>query len=286
MPWIERCFGSLQNSETPLLTVAIDNGSTDGTVEFIKQHFPKIVVIENRRNLGFAKANNIGMKYALNHGADYVFLLNHDAWIERDTVTLCLETFKKNAAIGIVSPLHLNGTKTGYDKLFAINCLTEEFFEDEKNDCLKDFYIVPKSNAAAWLIDTRVIRKIGGFDTLLFTHYGEDSNYYQRLAYHGFKLAVCSQTTICHDRADRIANGNERGIWEKYRKITGYKIYAADINDEFNMKRAQINNFKESIKMLLSLLFRGFLNNVSMIFTLLKIGISRNKNKQGGLVWL
>jgi GT2 family glycosyltransferase len=284
--WIDRCFGSLQNSETPLLTVAVDNGSTDGTVEILRQKFPEVTVLAQEKNLGFAKANNIGIEFALNHGADFVFLLNQDAWIETDTVSCLLDTFAKDDKIGIVSPLHFNGEKTGYDKLFAKNCLTEEFFDDEKNGCLKDFYIVPTSNAAAWLIDTRVIRKIGGFDTLLFTHYGEDTNYYQRLAYHGFKLAVCSKTTICHDRADRIASGKERGIWEKYRKITRYKMYAADINDEFNMKRAHINNFKESIKMLLSLRFKYFLYNVSIFFALLKIVISRNKNKRGGLVWL
>jgi GT2 family glycosyltransferase len=256
----------LQNSETPLLTVAVDNGSTDGTVEILRQKFPEVTVLAQEKNLGFAKANNIGMEFALNRGADFVFLLNQDAWIEPNTVSCLLDTFAKDDKIGIVSPLHLNGEKTGYDKLFAKNCLSEDFFDDEKNGCLKNFYIVPKSNAAAWLIDTGVIRKIGGFDTLLFTHYGEDTNYYQRLAYHGFKLAVCSQTTICHDREDRIQNGILH--WGKNEK-----------------ERERINKYKRCGN-----INHGFRPNIPRsirdLTDTVKIFISRRKNKKGGFVWL
>ena len=77
--WYERCFASLCNSEYPVQTIVIDNASNDGTVEYIRKYFPEIHLIESKENLGFGRANNIGMRYALDHGCDYVFLLNQDA---------------------------------------------------------------------------------------------------------------------------------------------------------------------------------------------------------------
>ena len=83
MRWYDRCFGSLRNSDMPVETIVIDNASTDETVSYIKEHFHEVCLIESKENLGFAKANNIGIKRALDNGADYVFLLNQDAWVEK-----------------------------------------------------------------------------------------------------------------------------------------------------------------------------------------------------------
>ena len=79
--WYDRCFGSLRRSSIPVTPVVIDNASSDGSVAYIREHFPESVVFEESENLGFAKANNIGMRYALDQGADYVLLLNQDAWL-------------------------------------------------------------------------------------------------------------------------------------------------------------------------------------------------------------
>jgi GT2 family glycosyltransferase len=84
--WYERCFKSLRDSELPVQIIVIDNASNDGTVEYIRAHFPDIHLIESKENLGFGRANNLGMRYALDNGADYVFLLNQDAWIEPNTI--------------------------------------------------------------------------------------------------------------------------------------------------------------------------------------------------------
>ena len=66
--WYDRCFTSLRESELPIQTIVIDNASNDGTVEYIREHFPEIHLIESKENLGFGRANNIGMRYALDHG--------------------------------------------------------------------------------------------------------------------------------------------------------------------------------------------------------------------------
>ncbi len=86
MPWAERCFSSLQNSSVPVQTIVVDNGSTDGTQDFLKNIFPEIEFLQSSENLGFGKANNLGIEMAYKKGADFFYLMNQDAWIFEDTV--------------------------------------------------------------------------------------------------------------------------------------------------------------------------------------------------------
>ena len=84
--WYDRCFTSLRESTIPVQAVVVDNASNDGTVEYIREHYPEIHLIESKENLGFGRANNIAMRYAMDQGCDYVFLLNQDAWVDKDTI--------------------------------------------------------------------------------------------------------------------------------------------------------------------------------------------------------
>ena len=77
--WYDRCFTSLRESTLPVQTIVVDNASNDGSVEYIKEHYPEIHLIESEENLGFGKGNNLAIRYAYEHGCDYVFLLNQDA---------------------------------------------------------------------------------------------------------------------------------------------------------------------------------------------------------------
>ncbi|NNK80925.1 MAG: glycosyltransferase family 2 protein, partial [Flavobacteriales bacterium] len=67
---------------------------------------------------------------------------------------------------------------------------------------LKDVYTLPFVNAAAWFIPRQTLEKIGGFDPL-FSHYGEDDNFCQRLRFHGVKLGLVTDCFVRHDRAER-----------------------------------------------------------------------------------
>ena len=68
--WIERCLGSLRESQHPIDTVVIDNCSHDSTVERIKREYPEVRLIANSENRGFGKANNQGLEIALAEGYD------------------------------------------------------------------------------------------------------------------------------------------------------------------------------------------------------------------------
>ena len=117
--WIERCLGSLKASSHPTDIIVIDNCSNDRTVEIIKTQYTYVRLIENHANLGFGKANNIGMQLALKEGYDAVFLLNQDAWIGSDTLATLAEQSVKHPEFGILSPVHLNGSGEELDKGFA-----------------------------------------------------------------------------------------------------------------------------------------------------------------------
>ena len=79
--WVEKCFGSLVKSTHPLKIIAVDNASDDGTPEIIHTKYPEVEVINSEQNLGFGKANNIGLRKALEERADYAFY--KQAWLFR-----------------------------------------------------------------------------------------------------------------------------------------------------------------------------------------------------------
>ena len=147
--WYDRCIGSLLKSETPVHIIVIDNASSDGSVDYIKTLYPNVFIIENKENLGFAKSNNIGIRYAIDHGADYVFLLNQDAWVETTTLTELVKSFEEKNNVGIASPIHLNGTYSALDHGFS-NYIGPAFSSDAFLCKLKKYYDRPFINAAAW----------------------------------------------------------------------------------------------------------------------------------------
>lgn len=62
--------------------IVVDNGSDDGTAEHIRVDFPQVKVLETGTNLGFAAGYNVGFRYALQRGAEYIFMLNNDTIVD------------------------------------------------------------------------------------------------------------------------------------------------------------------------------------------------------------
>ncbi len=197
LKWIDKCLQSC--GDHPI--VVVDNNSSDSTVDFIKQNYPNVHLLEQVKNLGFGQANNIGISYALNHGADYVFLLNQDAYLVDSCLKKLIEIHQKNIQFGILSPIHLNGDGTHLDYNFSnYVARNRDFFSDHiLNRPLAKVYEVPFVNAAGWLISRKCLETVGGFDPMFF-HYGEDDNYCHRVEYYGFKVGVVPNLFIKHDR--------------------------------------------------------------------------------------
>jgi GT2 family glycosyltransferase len=82
----------------------VDNGSSDDSVERLKETCPEISILETRKNLGFAAGNNVGIRFALQNGADYVFVLNNDTTISPDTVSEFVEFAEKHPEAALMGP--------------------------------------------------------------------------------------------------------------------------------------------------------------------------------------
>ncbi|NGM65747.1 glycosyltransferase family 2 protein [Sphingobacterium sp. SGR-19] len=220
-PWLDKCLSSLLHSSYPTDIIVIDNASKDNTVGLIRQNYPQVILLENKINLGFGKANNLGFEYALNRGYDFVFLVNQDAWIHPDCLThLMTKSYPKE--IGVISPLHYDGTEQVFDKGFADYV--------KQLDLNLDNIICSFVNAAFWLIPITIIKQIGGFSPL-FYHYGEDSDYAHRLHYHGYNIAINRHAIAYHDRQNRIIDKAGESFFKS--EFTYFLTEYANINYSF-----------------------------------------------------
>lgn len=204
--WIDKCIGSTNQSTIPLDVLIVDNGSTDGTQNHIKTLYPNIIFKQNNTNLGFGKANNIGMQYAIDNDYDYIYLLNQDAWLMPATIEKLVAIHKSNPQYGILSPYQLQANMEHIDKNFGMWVCSWDSNKDILEDLYfkrkKEVYAVPEVMAAHWLISKECLFKVGGFSPT-FPHYGEDNNYANRTWYHGYKVGIVPNAIAVHDREYR-----------------------------------------------------------------------------------
>ena len=284
--WVDRCLGSLRNSSVGVDVFVIDNGSTDQTVPYIKENYPEADVFASKENLGFAKANNIGIKRALERGADYVFLLNQDAWVEAGTLGSLIQTFSDDPSAGIAAPVQTNGEGTALDAYFTAY-LSDAVISDLYLHTVKDYYSLPFLNAAAWLISSECIKRVGGFDTSLFFHYGEDINYCQRVLFHHYKIVLNTKCIFHHDREFRFGKEKEyrKAIMAKNPFYKDNVLYG-DINEPFDINTLLRDQYKGLFLAVLCLSWKKVKKHRLLIRNLFTIKTSRALNTAGGLVWL
>ena len=197
-PWIDRCLVSLRLSQYPVDTIVIDNGSTDRTIQRIQNDYPEVRLLPQAKNLGFGKANNIGMQIAVAEGYDFVFLLNQDAWIDSNTIGKLVALSQSHPQYGILSPVHLTGKGDKPDPGFGHYAHLQHLDQLPDSDILD----IPFANAAFWMIPVSVLKKVGGFCPL-FYHYGEDKDFINRLTFHGYQVGYSPKVFGCHDREYR-----------------------------------------------------------------------------------
>jgi GT2 family glycosyltransferase len=208
--WIQKCINSVLQSDTDVDVYVVDNCSSDNTLQLLQAFDSKRVTVhQSDENLGFGKANNLGMEYFLRHEYENLFLLNQDAYVKQETIKTLKSRLDEQPSIGLLSPVHLNGQGDALDEAFEKYCkngiaagfLSDLFFHANR-DKLYDIDFV---NAAGWMLSRECLKQVGGFAPL-FYHYGEDKNYVHRVKYHGFRVAVHMDSFIMHDREMRVDN--------------------------------------------------------------------------------
>lgn len=288
MKWLPKCLESTK----PYDVVIIDNSSTDNTVPFVEEIHPNLVLLKQEANVGFGRANNIGISYALEEGADCVFLLNQDAYLHQGCLDRLLEAQKKHPEFGVLSPVHLNGKGDRLDYNFS-NYVSYSFNPDFYSDYIlqkekKEIYEVPFVNAAGWLLSKKCLEIVGGFDPIFF-HYGEDDNYCQRVLFHKLKIGVVPKAFMNHDREQREKQLMEGSFDKMARSL---KITYSNINNDrlLQLENSLENRRKSKIKAYFKLNFRVadyYKKEIEMLERLIpQIKRSRSLNKQQGANYL
>lgn len=208
LKWMEKCLCSVFISHMKADVMVIDNASSDGTPEMIEEQFgDKVKLVRSKENLGFGQANNIGLKYALEQGYDYAYLLNQDAWLLPNTLSEMMavveESERLKEGFGIYSPMQMSATPDKIDSRFVrwyrvSGPITEAGVKE------MEFVM-----AAHWLISRECMEAVGGFSPA-FSQYGEDDNYIQRARFHGFKAGAINAASAIHDREQRQESKERR----------------------------------------------------------------------------
>ncbi|MDP3731034.1 MAG: glycosyltransferase family 2 protein [bacterium] len=214
-----KCLDSIGKLTYPnFQTIVVDNASESTEKYNIKNHVKSqgnIVVLENEKNLGYAGGNNVGIKYALEHGADYVFILNNDTTVEPDLLSKLVTTTEEDTKVGIVGPAikEGDGRVAYYGKISWLKAELKHVYKKSEIHPLENSraksrgsrvggisdFLGPKEYVigAAMLIKKEVLEKIDGFDEIYFLYF-EDADLCLRAQLAGYRLKIAPETTIYH----------------------------------------------------------------------------------------
>lgn len=192
----------------------IDNASTNDSLNYIKQSLADCIIIESKQNLGFAGGNNIGIKYALENGADYVLLLNNDTIVENDFLDKLVEVAQKDNNIGVVGGkiyYHSNPKKIWYSggKINKFTGSTKHLGVDETDKGQYDNLTYTEYvTGCMMLVSRKAIEKAGMMDEKYFLYY-EETDWNIKIKNAGFKIIYTPYSKIYHKVSSSTQKLNE-----------------------------------------------------------------------------
>ncbi|MFI5171740.1 MAG: glycosyltransferase family 2 protein [Chitinophagales bacterium] len=201
-----------------------------------------LLFIKSRINLGFAGGNNVGMRYALNSGFDYVWLLNNDTVIKPDAITelvnYCENKKRNNERVGIVGskllmyhkPDNLQGVGAVFNKysakskIIGAQQIDKGQFDNIEIECN---YVI----GASMFVSKEFLQDVGLMSEEYFL-YNEENDWSARGKLKGWKVGVATKSTVYHKQGASTGNSPKKSKWQvialnyKYRgKIKLYKKY-------------------------------------------------------------
>lgn len=251
--WIEPCIASVLAGSLVPGVIVVDNASSDGTAGLVRERFPGVVVIETGKNLGFGRANNVGMAVALRRGAPWVFLLNQDAKVHPEMFAVLDRATREHPAYGIINPVHFDYEGKSLDRSF-VGCTGKsapQFMADVMRRETGLIYEVEFLPAALWLIRRETLEQVGGFDPVFFM-YGEDDDLAQRTRRRGWKIGFVPAAVGLHWHQDPGM------LTPKGRYTRAYTRYLLDLKrPDYGLPRKVLMAGQHMIAEVLSQAIRG-----------------------------
>jgi len=181
--------------------VVVDNGSNDGSIEFLEKNFSYVKIIKNKTNLGFARANNKAIKKSR---SEYLYFLNNDTEVNEGWISEAVKIAEKSGDIGIVGskvyymnmrPQYMAGRRIhqkGWKSSFIVKKLIEKWANSHDN-----IQKTKSINGAAFLVKKKIFDTIGLFDERFFV-YGEEGDFCYRARGEDFIIMYTPFSKIKH----------------------------------------------------------------------------------------
>ena len=202
---LKEAIESYQSNDYSNYEVAvIDNGSTDGTMDYVAANWPDIEIIRTEKNLGYSGGANLGLKYAFeDQKADYVLFTNNDVRADRQIIRALVDAAIADKGIGFTI-----GKVYYYDRPQVLHSVGKKYDEFRwngghigRNEMDNGQYDQAEERAWCddiyWLINKDVYDEIGGYDTEFFLQ-GEDYDYQARAKKRGYKIYYTPEAKLWH----------------------------------------------------------------------------------------
>jgi len=204
LPGLFASLAEVTTDNFELQTIVVENNSKDGTLAWLKNK-PGLHLLPQTTNTGFAEGNNIGMRYALERGADYIFLLNQDTEADPlflSTIVKVMEVDKTIGAAQSLLLLHENGTRTN-----KINSWGNELqflgfgysggLNKSSNNISEKIKTITYASGAAVMYRATALKQVGLFDSSYFL-YHEDTELSLKLRFANWKIVMIPLSKIWH----------------------------------------------------------------------------------------
>jgi GT2 family glycosyltransferase len=201
------CIESVLQTDYPRREIiVVDNGSTDGSPDCLRAWFPEVHVIQNRSNLGFTAGNNTGIRYAVEHEADHVLILNNDTIVDHRALQQLVRVSETEQRVGVVGPMILyHGARDTIWEFGArkykwlpipLSVGRGEVDTGQFSDPVPLDYVT----GCAMLVRSEVFRTVGLFRSSgsLYHWYGGDNEFCYRVRKAGYLVLGAPRAKIWH----------------------------------------------------------------------------------------
>jgi len=218
------CLDSLVSLDyTNYRVLVVENGSTDDSVARIRAAHPEVPILETGRNLGFSGGCNVGVRRALEEGADYIWLLNNDTTVDPHALTAMVAVAETDPGVGAVGSVlyYLDNPKD----IQAWGGGRGGFWSGRTRHHLGP---VPGARlhyltAASILLRRRALEEVGLLDENTFFMYWEDTDFSFRLRKAGWRLAVADQSIVLH--REHAATGKGSPLLDYYFNASAVRFF-------------------------------------------------------------